>query len=61
MKSVLKKLKLMNKDVTDAASESFGPEIYAIRAEVGRQNENIELIASENFTSISVLETMDWS
>ncbi len=35
------------------------PDIYnAIRAEVRRQNENIELIASENFTSMSVLEAM---
>ncbi len=35
------------------------PEIYeAIRNEVRRQNENIELIASENFTSLSVLEAM---
>jgi glycine hydroxymethyltransferase len=35
------------------------PDIYnAIRAEVRRQNENIELIASENFTSLSVLEAM---
>ncbi|MFH1800547.1 MAG: serine hydroxymethyltransferase [Candidatus Omnitrophota bacterium] len=35
------------------------PDIYnAIRAEVCRQNENIELIASENFTSLSVLEAM---
>ncbi len=35
------------------------PDIYrAIQAEVRRQNENIELIASENFTSLSVLEAM---
>jgi glycine hydroxymethyltransferase len=35
------------------------PEIYqAIRKELDRQNENIELIASENFTSIAVLEAM---
>ncbi|OGW86638.1 MAG: serine hydroxymethyltransferase [Omnitrophica bacterium RIFCSPHIGHO2_02_FULL_46_11] len=33
------------------------PEIYqAIQAELRRQNDNIELIASENFTSIAVLE-----
>jgi len=33
------------------------PEIYqAIRSEVKRQNENIELIASENFVSLAVLE-----
>jgi glycine hydroxymethyltransferase len=35
------------------------PDIYnAIKAEVRRQDENIELIASENFTSLSVLEAM---
>ncbi|HLD56061.1 MAG TPA: serine hydroxymethyltransferase [Candidatus Omnitrophota bacterium] len=33
------------------------PEIYqAVVAEVKRQNDNIELIASENFTSLAVLE-----
>lgn len=33
------------------------PEIYqAIRGELHRQNDNIELIASENFTSLAVLE-----
>ncbi|HNW39370.1 MAG TPA: serine hydroxymethyltransferase [Candidatus Omnitrophota bacterium] len=33
------------------------PEIYeAIQKELGRQNSNIELIASENFTSLAVLE-----
>ena len=33
------------------------PEIYqAIQGELRRQNENIELIASENFTSLAVLE-----
>ncbi|MBI4367848.1 MAG: serine hydroxymethyltransferase [Candidatus Omnitrophica bacterium] len=33
------------------------PEIYrAVQAELRRQNENIELIASENFTSLAVLE-----
>ena len=33
------------------------PEIYeAVRSEIRRQNENIELIASENFTSLAVLE-----
>jgi len=33
------------------------PEIYsAIKSELRRQQENIELIASENFTSLSVLE-----
>jgi len=34
------------------------PEIYAvIRNEIRRQEENLELIASENFTSLAVLET----
>ena len=33
------------------------PEIYqAIKSEIKRQEENIELIASENFTSLAVLE-----
>jgi len=33
------------------------PEIYvAVQAELKRQNDNIELIASENFTSLAVLE-----
>ncbi len=33
------------------------PEIYeAIQKEIRRQNENLELIASENFTSLAVLE-----
>ncbi len=33
------------------------PEIYnAIKKELWRQNDNIELIASENFTSLAVLE-----
>ena len=45
----------------NTAAESFlktqDPEIYqAIRGEIRRQNENIELIASENFTSPAVLE-----
>ena len=35
------------------------PEIYqAIVKEVKRQNENIELIASENFTSLAVMEAV---
>ena len=53
---------------TGAGSTSYGgsslealrkvdPEIYdAIRAEEKRQRENIELIASENFTSRAVME-----
>jgi len=36
---------------------SVDPEIYvAIRNEIKRQEENLELIASENFTSLAVLE-----
>ena len=60
MKSVLTRLKLMNKSIIDHTQlKASDPEIYkAIRAETRRQNENIELIASENFTSLSVLEAM---
>ena len=37
--------------------KDLDPEIYqAIQAEVRRQNDNIELIASENFASLAVLE-----
>ncbi len=37
--------------------KNVDPEIYAaIRAEIKRQEENLELIASENFTSLAVLE-----
>src|SRR3989338_7555817 len=58
MPSVLTKSNIMKKNT---AAESFlktqDPEIYqAIRGEIRRQNENIELIASENFTSPAVLE-----
>ncbi len=60
MKSVLTKLKLMNKNIIDYTHLKAGdPDIYnAVRAEIRRQNENIELIASENFTSLAVLEAM---
>ena len=60
MKSVLTKLRLMKRSIIDQAQlKRTDPDIYnAIRAEVRRQNENIELIASENFTSLSVLEAM---
>lgn len=38
--------------------KSVDPEVYkAIKDEVKRQEENLELIASENFTSLAVLET----
>jgi glycine hydroxymethyltransferase len=37
--------------------QEIDPEIYeAIQKEIRRQNENLELIASENFTSLAVLE-----
>jgi len=37
--------------------KNIDPEIYAaIRDEIKRQDENLELIASENFTSLAVLE-----
>jgi len=40
-----------------SALKTFDPEIYrAIQNEIRRQNENIELIASENFVSSAVLE-----
>ncbi len=50
----------MKKSIIDQTQlKETDPDIYnAIRAEVRRQNENIELIASENFTSLSVLEAM---
>ena len=60
MKTVLTKSKLMNKNIIDYSHLKISdPEIYeAVKAEVRRQNDNIELIASENFTSIPVLEAM---
>lgn len=50
----------MSKSIIDLTHlKGHDSEIYnAIRAEICRQNENIELIASENFTSLSVLEAM---
>ena len=37
--------------------EQVDPEIFAaIQKELGRQNDNLELIASENFASLAVLE-----
>ena len=37
--------------------EQADPEIFAaIQKELGRQNDNLELIASENFASLAVLE-----
>jgi len=50
----------MKKSIIDQTQlKKTDPDIYkAIRDEVRRQDENIELIASENFTSLSVLEAM---
>ena len=59
MQSVLTKSKTMNKNTVNLKSilQESDPEIYdAIRGEVRRQNDNIELIASENFTSLAVME-----
>ncbi|MCX7661176.1 MAG: serine hydroxymethyltransferase, partial [Candidatus Omnitrophica bacterium] len=37
--------------------KKFDPQVYQIiRDEIKRQRENLELIASENFTSLAVLE-----
>ena len=60
MNSVLTKSKPMNKNTAaNSILKDQDPEIYqAIRGELHRQNENIELIASENFTSPAVLEAM---
>ncbi|HQB94437.1 MAG TPA: serine hydroxymethyltransferase [Candidatus Omnitrophota bacterium] len=60
MKSVLEKLGLTNSNITDYENlRKNDPDIFrAICAEVRRQDENIELIASENFTSLAVLEAM---
>ncbi|MBI4115353.1 MAG: serine hydroxymethyltransferase [Candidatus Omnitrophica bacterium] len=45
------------KKTTRHPLKDIDPEIYeAIQKEIRRQNENIELIASENFTSLAVLE-----
>ncbi|MBI2167604.1 MAG: serine hydroxymethyltransferase [Candidatus Omnitrophica bacterium] len=47
----------MKKDKSVSALKQTDPEIYeAIQKEIRRQNENLELIASENFTSLAVLE-----
>ncbi len=60
MSSVLTKSETMSKKtVVDSYLKTHDPEIYqAIRSEIHRQNDNIELIASENFTSLPVLEAM---
>ena len=57
---MLTKLGLMKNSIIDQTQlKKTDPDIYrAIAEEVLRQNENIELIASENFTSLSVLEAM---
>ncbi len=58
MSAVLTKSTTMTKP-TDSFLKNGDPEIYeAVKAELHRQNENIELIASENFTSAAVLEAV---
>ena len=58
MSSVLAKSNLTSKNMAnDSFLKKQDPEIFeAIKHEIFRQNENIELIASENFTSAAVLE-----
>src|SRR5438105_3399448 len=58
MPSGLTKSSTMNKNIlSEPVLKTADPEIFqAIRAEIERQNNNIELIASENFTSPAVLE-----
>lgn len=57
MPGALLKSPAMKKDKAVSALQQTDPEIYeAIRKEIRRQNENLELIASENFTSLAVLE-----
>ena len=58
MQNVLTKSNPMSKNIlSESILKDQDPEIYqAIRGEIHRQNENIELIASENFTSLAVLE-----
>lgn len=57
MPDALLKSPVMKKDKSVSALKQTDPEIYeAIQKEIRRQNENLELIASENFTSLAVLE-----
>ena len=57
MPGALLKSSVMKKDKAVSALKQTDPEIYeAIQKEIRRQNENLELIASENFTSLAVLE-----
>ncbi len=58
MPDVSVKSQAMKKETKAGDSlKAVDPEIYgAIQKEVRRQNENLELIASENFTSLAVLE-----
>lgn len=57
MNDVLTKSKLMNKNTDWSILKKQDPEIFsAICGEINRQNDNIELIASENFVSSAVLE-----
>jgi glycine hydroxymethyltransferase len=49
--------KISDRDTMRSRLKEVDPEIFeAIRSETVRQNENIELIASENFVSMAVLE-----
>lgn len=59
MGGVLTKSKTMSENIWfKSVLKDQDPEIYdAIRREIRRQNDNLELIASENFTSPAVLET----
>ncbi len=51
------KSRTMKKETKAKSLREADPEIYdAIQKEIRRQNENLELIASENFTSLAVLE-----
>ncbi len=60
MNAVSTKSETMNKNTNtpgDMFLQKQDPEIFqAVLGELRRQNEHIELIASENFTSLAVLE-----
>lgn len=60
MSTVLEKLNPMKKNTFQFENLKAGdPEIFdVVRKEIQRQNQNIELIASENFTSRAVMEAM---
>lgn len=56
MSDVLEQSKNMNTNINRSIKETDPEVTAAIREEVKRQNDNIELIASENFTSQAVME-----